>query len=227
MQKPTPDPTVRGFLLVHDAQGRPGIRSEAHPEMGAVQVDWESDDQCRRIAAGRRQLLARACGIGRPPPWRILDATAGLGRDALTLAALGAEVTLCERHPMIRSLLSDALERLAQRDPTLAGRLQLHPGDAHDLLATDGAWDVIYLDPMYPHRGKQALPGKEMQIFRALTGSDPDADRLLAPARARARWRVAVKRPRAAPPLAGLPALQQLKGTQARFDLYTPLSCAT
>jgi 16S rRNA (guanine1516-N2)-methyltransferase len=223
----TPDLDVRGFLLERDARGWLGIRVEARPEMGAIQADWRSEAQRRRIAAGRRQLLARACGIGREPEWRILDATAGLGRDAVTLAALGATVTLCERHPMMFALLEDALARLQCTDPSLASRLQLAGGDALDVMQHQPGWDVIYLDPMYPHRGKQALPGKEMQVFRALTGSDPDADRLLAPARQHAGWRVVVKRPRNAPPLADTTALQTLRGTQARFDLYMPLPCAT
>src|SRR3546814_12450240 len=75
----------------------------------------------------------------------------------------------------------------------------------------DGArqWDIVHLDPMYPHRDKQALPQKEMQILRELTGSDPDADTLLRPALAIARRRVVVKRPSHAPFLAGRePAFQ-------------------
>ena len=41
----------------------------------------------------------------------VLDATAGLARDALMVAAFGSSVDLIERHPMVRILLQDALER--------------------------------------------------------------------------------------------------------------------
>src|SRR3546814_16689246 len=80
----------------------------------------------------------------------------------------------------------------------------------------DGArqWDIVHLDPMYPHRDKQALPQKEMQILRELTGSDPDADTLLRPALAIARRRVVVKRPSHAPFLAGREPAFPLKGKQ-------------
>jgi 16S rRNA (guanine1516-N2)-methyltransferase len=81
-----------------------------------------------------------------------------------------------------------------------------------------GSYDVVYLDPMYPERGKAALARKEMQLLRELTGGDPDADELLACANARRR--IVVKRPRAAPPLLGREPSLALTGTQARFDIY-------
>lgn len=216
-----PGDTARGFLLVADDHGRLALKAAHRPDVGTVCADWQSAEQQRRIAAGKRQLLARACGIGRAAPWRVLDATAGLGRDGLTLAALGATVTLVERQPMIAALLDDAHQQLQQVNPTLAARIQVLQGDARPLLDRPGpAWDVIYLDPMYPHRNKAALPGKEMQFFREMTDGDPDADALLVPAIHKAGWRVVVKRPLAAPPLGGRAADQSLRGTQARFDLY-------
>src|SRR3546814_18502596 len=80
---------------------------------------------------------------------------------------------------------------------------------------------------MYPHRDKQALPQKDMQILRELTGSDPDADTLLRPALAIARRRVVVKRPSHAPFLAGREPAFQLTGKQARYDVSLPDPVAT
>lgn len=223
----TPGEDARGFLLEPDAAGRLGLRAQHRPEVGRLYIDWSDAEQQRRVAGGRRQLLARAAGIGRRSPLRVLDATGGLGRDAHLLASLGAEVSLAERQPMIYALLASAWEACRARTPEVAARLTLHAVDAFELLKSGQRWDVVYLDPMYPHRRKHALPGKEMQFFRELTGGDLDADGLLPLARRCADWRVVVKRPLAAAPLADTPPDQCLRGSQARFDLYLSPPCAT
>lgn len=41
----------------------------------------------------------------------VIDATAGLGRDAFVLAAIGCQIKLVERHPVVRLLLQDGLQR--------------------------------------------------------------------------------------------------------------------
>jgi len=174
----------------------------------------------RRIQGGRRQLLARAIGLHRERELRVLDATAGLGRDGFTLAALGAHVTLAERNATIASLLTDARERALQDPATAeaAARTEIVCVDARKLMSPPADFDVVYLDPMYPERGKTALAKKELQVLRELTGGDPDADELLRAANARRR--IVVKRPRTAPPLAGREPSLALSGTQARFDIY-------
>src|SRR3546814_7853223 len=80
---------------------------------------------------------------------------------------------------------------------------------AYEMRISDWSSDVCSSD-------LQALPQKEMQILRELTGSDPDADTLLRPALAIARRRVVVKRPSHAPFLAGREPAFQLQGPQAR-----------
>lgn len=173
-----------------------------------------------RIQGGRQQLLARACGMQKTAALSILDGTGGLGRDAYTLAAVGAQVTLAERHPDIAALLHDARRRAVEAGSQAAGLLELRQQDTLELLHSGRQWDVVYLDPMYPDATRTALPQKEMQIFRDLTGGDVDADALLEPAMACALKRVAIKRPLKAPPLAGREPSLQMRGTQARFDVY-------
>ncbi|MBL6751590.1 MAG: class I SAM-dependent methyltransferase [Nevskia sp.] len=205
---------LRGGRLELSALHRPGY--------GPICADWGSTEMRRRIAAGRRQPLARAAGLHKAPLPSVLDANAGLGRDGFLLAALGADVTLVERNATVLSLLRDA-QRRALDEPALrpaAERLELLGADAGSVLASGRRWDVVYLDPMYPDDGKAALPSKEMQILRDLAGGDPDADRLLAPARACARRRVVVKRPLKAPWLDGAAPDLSLRGTQLRFDVY-------
>ena len=82
--------------------------------------------------------------------------------------------------------------------------------------------DVIYLDPMYPEHGTNALPHKEMRWLRELVGEDTDADALLAPALLLARKRVVVKRPLKAPDLAGVAPHHRHRGRAVRFDVYLP-----
>lgn len=225
----TPGSNARGFAFELVA-GEHGLQLRAlhHPQFAPLVVDWTSAAQRRRIAAGRNQLLARAVGLHKLREQTVLDATAGLGRDAFTLAALGAEVTLIERQPLLASLLRDARER-ALTDPhwhETAARMRILEADAAAILASDQRWDVVHLDPMYPHRDKRALPQKEMQLLRELCGGDADAGVLLLPALAACRRRVVVKRPCHAPFLADHPPSFQLKGTQARYDVYVPSSTA-
>ena len=215
------DPAVRGFSFVLQRAGsRLELVALHHPGYGPICADWTSAEMRRRIQGGARQLLARAIGLHRKRDLRVLDATAGLGRDGFTLAALGARVTLAERNATIATLLTDARERALQ-DPAsadAAARTEIVCMDARKLMDPPARFDVVYLDPMYPDRGKTALAKKEMQLLRELTGGDADADELLAAANARRR--VVVKRPRAAPPLAGREPSLALSGTQARFDVY-------
>lgn len=79
--------------------------------------------------------------------------------------------------------------------------------------------EVIYLDPMYPHRTKSALVKKEMRILRHLVGNDQDAQMLCQQALQKAKKRVVVKRPRIAEPLLAKPDIV-FSGSNSRFDVY-------
>ena len=170
-------------------------------------------------------MVARAVGIRGGVRPRVLDATAGLGRDAFVLAALGCEVTMIERQSVIAALLADGLLRaqLAGGEAgEIAARMQLLQGDAIELM---GDWrgsvpEVIHLDPMFPQRQKSALVKKEMRLFRPLAGDDLDAPQLLAAAIQLASHRVAVKRPRKAPGIEGPAPSAQLTGQSSRYDIY-------
>ncbi|HTE04564.1 MAG TPA: class I SAM-dependent methyltransferase [Planctomycetota bacterium] len=217
-----------GLLLVVTAE-RLELRSTARGGPGAVFVDFLAGPAGRRLRAATRggELLARAAGL--PTGCRtVLDATAGLGGDACLLALLGAEVTALERHPVVAALLEDGLRR-ALAAPAfaarLAGRLRVERGDAHAHLARLAAAppeqrpDVVLIDPMFPEL-RSAAPRAAMQQFRALVGDDADADSLLPLARACARRRVVVKRPRHAPALGGQPPQVAYRGSSTRFDAY-------
>lgn len=203
------------------------LQSTAAAAPGAVQVDFvEGALAHRRVhGGGAGQMVARAVGIRGAIRPRILDATAGLGRDAFVLAALGCEVTLIERQPVIAALLADGLLRAQQAGgevADIAARMRLLPGDAIQLMEhwTGPVPEVIHLDPMFPHRQKSALVKKEMRLFRPLAGDDLDAPQLLAAALQLASHRVAVKRPRKAPAIAGPAPSAELAGQSSRYDIY-------
>lgn len=194
---------------------------------GAVRVDFVEGTLAhrRQFGGGAGQMVARAVGVRGALRPRILDATAGLGRDAFVLAALGCEVTLIERQPVIAALLADGLARAQHAGgeaAEIARRMHLLQGDAIELM---GNWsgpvpEVIHLDPMFPHRQKSALVKKEMRLFRPLAGDDLDAPQLLAAALQLASHRVAVKRPRKAPAIDGPPPSAQIAGQSSRYDIY-------
>jgi len=154
---------------------------------------------------------------------RVIDATAGLGRDAFLLAARGCEVRLLEAHPVVHALLADGLRRAAAHDDLapIVARMHLERADARQRLSGPAVVvDAVYLDPMYPERRRRALAGREMQYFQALLDHATDEATLLAAALSTARRRVVVKRPRKGRPLAGRAPDFSLTGRSTRFDVY-------
>lgn len=193
---------------------------------GPVRVDFVEGAAAhrRQFGGGSGQMIAKAVGVQPGIRPRILDATAGLGRDAFVLASLGCDMTLIERQPLVAALLEDGLQRAAldlEVAPIIA-RMCLLTGNAIELMR---AWQgeapqVIYLDPMFPHRDKSALVKKEMRLFRPFVGDDMDAPVLLEAALALATHRVVVKRPRKAPAIEGSKPSYVLEGKSSRYDIY-------
>ncbi|MBM3984143.1 MAG: rRNA methyltransferase [Planctomycetes bacterium] len=224
-REPEPGPLPAGLRLVRAAG-----RLELHPDdSGPVCADFAAPGLRRRLqrAGPRSEPLVRASGLRRGVALRVLDATAGLGRDAFLLAWLGADVLAVERQPVIAALLLDALER-ARALPDLAhaaGRVRVEVADARQVLAALAPADlpeVVLLDPMFPDLRRSAAPRKELATLRRLLGDADDAAQLLPLALAVARRRVVVKRPAHAPVLGGIAPHHSLPGASTRFDVYIP-----
>lgn len=194
------------------------------PKLGAIKVDFVEGAVAhrRKFGGGRGQDIAKAVGLKHGFTPHVLDATAGLGRDAFVLASLGCQLTLMERMPVVAALLNDGIERakLNSDITEIANNMQLLFASSLDNMEIAIAPDVVYLDPMYPHREKSAAVKKEMRIFQSLVGEDLDADSLLAPALALAKYRVVVKRPSYAPPLADKKPSMSINMKKNRFDVY-------
>ena len=214
------------FALVFTA-ARLELRKLDEPKLGAVYVDFVEGAVAhrRKFGGGRGQSIAKAVGLKAGATPTVVDATAGLGRDAFVLASLGCKVTLIERSPVVAALLQDGLARAAldpEIGPWVRERMQLLHGPAVEtLLGLSERPDVIYLDPMFPHKQKSALVKKEMRVFQSLVGPDLDADGLLEPARQLATKRVVVKRPDYAPPLADVATTNAVTTKGHRFDIYS------
>jgi 16S rRNA (guanine1516-N2)-methyltransferase len=207
---------AQGLSLVLTGKGAPG-------PVSAEFVTGKAGYR-RAHGGGTGQLVAKAVGLQKTRrPLRVLDATAGLGRDAYVLAGLGCEVRMMERCRPVYELLRDGLERAAECPQTAAvvARMTLVPGNSFAALS-DGVEgiDVIYLDPMFPHRSKAALAGKEMQVFRQVVGDDDDAPQLLRVALSAGACRVVVKRPRKAPSIDGPEPTLRIEGKSSRYDIY-------
>jgi len=153
----------------------------------------------------------------------LVDATAGLGRDAFLLASLGSNVTLIERSDRMHALLADGLARAAAAGGDvgeIVGRMTLLHGDARDVLDTMTP-DVVLVDPMHPPRKGSALLKQEMRLIREIVGVDADAAKLMTVALARATGRVVLKWPLRAEPMEGVRgASHQILGKSTRYDVF-------
>lgn len=175
----------------------------------------------RRKHGGRKQLIIKAVGIKPKHTLTVVDATAGFGQDAVTLAQFGCEVIMLERSPIMQALLQDALNRAQQNQDF--SKLKLKLVTTNSILYLKNVTphpEVIYIDPMYPCRTKSALNKKHMRILREIVGDDLDAGELLAVALKTATKRVVVKRQRLAPPISATKPDMVYKGSSSRFDVY-------
>jgi 16S rRNA (guanine1516-N2)-methyltransferase len=200
------------------------------PYEQATRVDFSDPALLHRLrTSGRRQGIGKAVGLDKARDLvRVLDATAGLGRDALVLAHLGCEVELMERSPWVHALLEDGLCRGHAAQEAIVrdavGRMHLLQGDARErlraLAGSANAPDVVYLDPMFPPRRKSAAVKKDIGTLQGLLGPDADLEEVLALALAAARRRVVVKRPPGQTEIAGPPPSFTLSGKAAHFSIY-------
>lgn len=180
-----------------------------------------------RLRADRlaHELLVRAARVRGAEAPVAVDATAGLGEDSLLLAAAGFSVTLIERDPAIAALLADALAR-AVEDAQLAGvvsRMRLVEGEAVEVLPALGfVPDVVFLDPMFPAKRKDAATKKKLQVFQMLEKPCDGEEELLAAAIAVHPRKVVVKRPLKGPYLGGVKPSSSISGKVVRYDIIVP-----
>jgi len=166
----------------------------------------------------KKELLYKALVGKAKLPLKVVDATAGLGRDAFLLAYFGMEVFAFEKNPYVFEILKDGLARAPQE---VANRIHLVNEDFLKFSSGE-RFHGIYIDPMFPKAEKSAMPKKEMQILQQLSLEEDNAPELLSHAEGFDVGRIVVKRPISAPLLKSSVAVQ-FKGNSIRFDVYIKL----
>jgi len=209
---------------------QPGYIELYDSELGTgIHVDFVGGAVAHRelFGGGKGQAIARAIGLNKFDRPTVIDASAGLARDAYVLATLGCQLTLIERSPVLYCMLSDGIARALQatdaQDRAINNFTNLVYSSAQLYLQhmdPDSRPDVIYFDPMYPERKKSALVKKDMQILHRLIGSNEDESELLEVALQHAKRRVAVKRPINAEPLSGQKPTMAISSKKTRYDVY-------
>lgn len=191
-----------------------------------LRVRGDFEPLLHRLTDGRlnHEMLVKITKTKSAHPIAV-DATAGLGEDALLLAAAGYEVILFEQDPVIAVLLRDAMER-GKKHPVLRetiGRMKLIVGDSIALMpAMVGSPDLVYLDPMFPERRKSGLINKKLQLLQKLERPCAAEDELLQAALSVQPQKIVIKRPLKGAYLAGRKPGYSVKGKTIRYDCIVP-----
>ncbi|MBO6656629.1 MAG: class I SAM-dependent methyltransferase [Pseudomonadales bacterium] len=205
--------------------------SDTFSRQRSLRANFDEPSFLRRVgrAGKKNELVAKSVKV--KPGLKVLDCTAGLGRDSFILAHLGCDVTMCERSSVLHCLLEDALTR-AKHDERLAettARMSLIKDDALSLLERSGGeFNVIYLDPMFPERTGSAAVKGGMQYLQRFIGVDRDSEDLLRAALSTSDTRVVLKRP-AHGGLIKLNVAPQhvFKNRNSRYEVYLTAASAS
>ena len=183
----------------------------------------------RQLKSKNTELISKAVGSGKKSN-HILDLTAGLGVDAISLVQLGYFVVSIERNPLVYLALQSAYDNWTS---DLKPNLTLVFSDVMAVVqslkqglyvfADQNLYTVAYYDPMFPQKKKSALPRQEMVLLQKLTDEDPDANDTvmkLTNSNSTEKFfkRFVVKRPLNAE--TRVKPSSQLKGKMIRYDIY-------
>ncbi|WP_150468128.1 class I SAM-dependent methyltransferase [Francisella sp. SYW-9] len=190
-------------------------------------IDFNSNEIANRIDPKSKKCSVVQAVEGRSKEkLKILDTTAGLGRDTFTLAARGHQVISIEKDIYIYLLLCDALHRACKTESIshIAQNITLLNLDSNKhILNTEQTYDCIYVDPMFPPRRKSAKVKQAMQVLHEVAFNDEDQNTLLLKniLETQKANKVIVKRPINAEFLYNKKPSSQLKGKTNRFDIYS------
>lgn len=207
------------YYLERNQKGVLELKKDSSKEK--ISVDFLAGDFQQRLKTlAKSQPLFKAMAIEKAET--ILDATAGLGKDALSFCHFGALVTAVEENPMVFSLLEDGLARAFLHPlfkKKFEGKINLVQGSSLDFMKNlKEKYHTIYLDPMYPHEEKSAKPKKEMAFLRDILSETKNVEELLEISLKSATKRVVLKRPLGSESI-GQPS-HSFESKLVRFDMY-------
>lgn len=195
-------------------------------ENNKICLDFNNDiDYRRQLKSKGSELISRAVGAGKKGN-HVLDLTAGMGVDAVTLTQLGYQVVSVERHPLVYLCLESAYNQWISPHKD---RLKFIFSDVLSVIQQVRAgmyafpdqslFQVAYYDPMFPQKKKSALPRQEMVLLQKLTNEDPDSPQVIENlVKNKFFKRIVVKRPLNAETI--IKPSSQLKGKLIRYDIY-------
>ncbi len=185
-----------------------------------VFVDFLTGEFRQRLKTiSKSQPLFKALAIEKGD--KVLDATAGMGKDAVCFCYLGAKVTAVEQNETVFRLLEDGIRRakLESSFEEVLSRLNIVCANSIEYMKNLAEKpDSVYLDPMYPVSEKSAKPKKEMAFLRELLKPTENIEEMLDTALRSATKRVVIKRPLGSPVL-GKPH-HSFESKMVRFDMY-------
>lgn len=210
-----------GLLLLSKSKSPTRGKRANSPSILQYRIDIDAFiKQSRSFPAAKPKALASALGRRTVS---ILDATAGFAGDSLLLLSCGYEVTLCERHPVLAILISDAMRRLSASEwaqhNAIASPQVIHSAAQDWLRTSQKKFDAIYFDPMFPAKRKSsAAANKFMTLLQSVVGADQDAA-FAANEMSQYANRLVVKRPHYAAPLIPGPS-EQYGSKLVHYDVY-------
>ncbi len=180
----------------------------------------------RRIEQSPQQkdLLRDALGDLKGKKLRILDATAGLCRDALRLTYWGHEVWACEREKNLSDEIISRLEEARRDDFYKKWIYKLHyiPQSTEEFLTQwkGLGFEIIIIDPMFSIEGRTSLPKKELQLLKEKVSNEDNAIELLNFCWRFKAQKIVLKRPLKASFIGPRKPTHIYKGRAHRWDVY-------
>ncbi len=180
-----------------------------------INVDFASKHLSYRSQAHlQAELIVKAVLGKKKQALKILDCTAGFGKDAYILSLTGSSIIAFESHALMFLLLKDGLQRAKIDTINLQNKNALKA-------IKNTVCDVVYIDPMYPASKKTAKNNKFMTFLQAFIGhQDTMALKLFEQARLSAAKKIVIKRPIKANFVNDSKPSSQIIGKAVRFDIY-------
>ena len=198
-----------------------------HHDNKELFIDFNDSETLNRINPKAKKCSVVQAVEGRSrAKLTILDTTAGLGSDTVTLAARGHTLITLEKDPYLYLLLKDALQRAQQiyyLKEIITKITLINIDSNHYILTTDKSFDCVYVDPMFPSRKKSAKVKQGMQILHQVAFNDEISNSNLLDniIQGRITKKAVVKRPINAGFLSNKKPSSQLKVKANRFDIYS------